>query len=119
MENQKAEPQKETASFEDFTKMDLRVGTIVEAEKMPKANKLLKLLIDVGIDKRTIVSGIAEHFSPEEIIGQRVSVLVNLAPRNLRGVDSQGMILMTESKDGKLKFVVPDGEDVGNGETIR
>ena len=119
MDNKTVEPQKELISYEQFSEMDIRTGTILEAEKMPKANKLLKLTIDVGIDKRTIVSGIAEHFTPEEIIGQRVSVLVNLAPRNLRGVESQGMILMTESKEGKLKFVVPDGENVGNGETIR
>lgn len=106
--NKKVEPQKETITFEDFSKLDLRVGTILEAEKMPKANKLLVLKIDTGIDVRTIVSGIAESFTPEEIIGKRVTVLVNLAPRTLRGVESQGMILMTESEDGKLVFVNPD-----------
>ncbi|HUH27205.1 methionine--tRNA ligase [Gelidibacter sp.] len=106
--NKKVEPQKETITFEDFSKLDLRVGTILEAEKMPKANKLLVLKIDTGIDVRTIVSGIAESFTPEEIIGKRVTVLVNLAPRILRGVESQGMILMTESEDGKLVFVNPD-----------
>lgn len=106
--NKKVEPQKETISFEDFSKLDMRVGTILEAEKMPKANKLLVLKIDTGIDVRTIVSGIAESFTPEEIIGKRVTVLVNLAPRTLRGVESQGMILMTESEDGKLVFVNPD-----------
>lgn len=118
VENKMVEPQKETIQYEDFAKMDLRVGTILEAEKMPKANKLLILKIDTGIDVRTIVSGIAESFSPEEIIGKRVTVLVNLAPRNLRGVDSEGMILMTTNADGKLVFVNPDSDGVGNGETI-
>ena len=108
MENQVTEPQKPTATFEDFSKLDLRVGTIIEAEKMPKANKLLVLKVDTGIDVRTIVSGIAEHFSPEEVVGKRVTVLVNLAPRALRGVESQGMILMTNDKDGKLVFVNPE-----------
>jgi methionyl-tRNA synthetase len=112
------EPQKETATFDDFTKLDLRVGTIVEAEKMPKANKLLVLKVDTGIDVRTIVSGIAEHFSPEEVVGKRVTVLVNLAPRALRGVESQGMILMTNDKEGKLVFVNPDEDGVGNGAMI-
>jgi methionyl-tRNA synthetase len=117
-ENKKVQPQKEAIQYEDFAKMDLRVGTILEAEKMPKANKLLVLKIDTGIDTRTIVSGIAESFSPEEIIGKRVTVLVNLAPRNLRGVESQGMILMTNNAEGKLVFVNPDGDGVGNGEII-
>jgi methionyl-tRNA synthetase len=117
-ENKKAEPQKELIQFDDFAKMDLRVGTILEAEKMPKANKLLILKVDTGIDVRTIVSGIAESFSPEEIVGKRVTVLVNLAPRNLRGVESQGMILMTNNAEGKLVFVNPDADGVANGETI-
>jgi methionyl-tRNA synthetase len=112
------EPQKELIQFDDFAKMDLRVGTILEAEKMPKANKLLILKVDTGIDVRTIVSGIAESFSPEEIIGKRVTVLVNLAPRNLRGVESQGMILMTNNAEGKLVFVNPDADGVANGVTI-
>ena len=118
MDNAIAEPQKETATFDDFTKLDLRVGTILEAEKMPKANKLLVLKVDTGIDVRTIVSGIAEHFSPEEVIGKRVTVLVNLAPRALRGVESAGMILMTNLPDGKLVFVNPDTEGVMNGALI-
>ncbi|MCC7521529.1 MAG: methionine--tRNA ligase [Flavobacteriaceae bacterium] len=113
------EPQKELITYEQFVAMDIRIGTIVEAEKVAKANKLLKLTVAVGIDTRTIVSGIAEHFTPEEIIGQQVQVLVNLAPRNLRGIDSHGMILMTESKDGKLKFVAPQGEDIPDGATVR
>jgi methionyl-tRNA synthetase len=117
-ENKMAEPQKDLIQFEDFAKMDLRVGTILEAEKMPKANKLLILKVDTGIDVRTIVSGIAESFKPEDIIGKRVTVLANLAPRALRGVESQGMILMTNNAEGKLVFVNPDTDGVGNGETI-
>ncbi|TYB75352.1 methionine--tRNA ligase [Bizionia algoritergicola] len=113
--NKVVEPEKETISFEDFSKLDLRVGTILEAEKMPKANKLLVLKVDTGIDVRTIVSGIAESFKPEDIIGKKVTVLVNLAPRKLRGVESQGMILMTENPDGKLVFVNPDDASVTNG----
>ncbi|WP_341214963.1 methionine--tRNA ligase [uncultured Wocania sp.] len=106
--NATVEPQKDTIAFEDFTKLDIRVGTILEAEKMPKAKKLLVLKVDTGIDVRTIVSGIAESFTAEEVVGKRVTVLVNLAPRTLRGVESQGMILMTETSDGKLVFVNPD-----------
>jgi methionyl-tRNA synthetase len=117
-ENKVIEPQKETSTFEDFAKLDLRVGTILEAEKMPKANKLLVLKVDTGIDVRTIVSGIAEHFSPEEVVGKRVTVLVNLAPRALRGVESQGMILMTNNAEGKLVFVNPDADGVDNGALI-
>ena len=117
LENKKLEPQKELIQFDDFAKMDLRIGTILEAEKMPKANKLLVLKVDTGIDVRTIVSGIAEHFSPEEVIGKQVTVLVNLAPRALRGVESQGMILMANDKDGKLVFV-NGNENVINGEII-
>ena len=112
------EPQKETTQFEDFAKIDLRVGTIVEAEKMPKANKLLVLKVDTGLDVRTIVSGIAEHFSPEELIGKQVTVLLNLAPRKLRGVESEGMLLLTENAEGKLVFVNPDTTGVKNGATI-
>jgi methionyl-tRNA synthetase len=118
MENQVTEPQKPIATFEDFSKLDLRVGTILEAEKMPKANKLLVLKVDTGLDVRTIVSGIAEHFSPEEVIGKRVTVLINLAPRALRGIESEGMILMTNNADGKLVFVNPDGDGVDNGALI-
>jgi methionyl-tRNA synthetase len=117
-ENKKAEPQKDLITYEDFSKMDIRTGTILEAEKMPKANKLLVLKVDTGIDVRTIVSGIAESFTPEEVVGKKVTVLVNLAPRNLRGVESQGMILMTQNEQGKLVFVNPDTGGVGNGEVI-
>ena len=116
--NKDITPQKDTITFDDFSKMDMRVGAIVEAEKMPKANKLLVLKVDTGLDTRTIVSGIAESFTPEEIVGKKVTVLVNLAPRKLRGVESQGMILMTENEEGKLVFLNPDEEGVGNGEVI-
>lgn len=109
------EPQKEIIAFADFSKMDIRVGTILEAEKMPKTKKLLVLKVDTGIDTRTIVSGIAESFSVEEVLGKKVIVLVNLAPRKLRGVLSEGMILMTETPDGKLVFVNPDMSDIDNG----
>ena len=116
-ENKAVATQKETIEFEDFTKLDIRVGTILEAEKVAKTKKLLKLKVDVGIDTRTIVSGIAESFSPEEIVGQQVSVLVNLAPRKIRGVESQGMILMTDTLEGKLAFISSEG-DVKNGEQV-
>ncbi len=117
-EKSSVESQKEICQFDDFTKIDLRVGTIVEAEKMPKADRLLILKVDTGIDVRTIVSGIAEHFTPEEVIGKRVTVLTNLAPRKLRGVESEGMLLLTQNKDGKLVFVNPDEENVENGAVI-
>ena len=108
------EPQKDTIDFEDFTKLDIRLGTILEAEKVEKADKLLKLLIDTGIDKRTVVSGIAEHYSPEEVIGKTVQILLNLAPRKIRGIESQGMILMAEDAEGKLSFMAPEkGFDAG------
>ena len=103
----KAEPQKEACTFDDFQKMDIRVSTILEAEKVAKTKKLLKLTVDTGIDKRTIVSGIAEHFTPEELVGQQVLVLVNLQPRELKGILSQGMILMAEDATGKLRLVQP------------
>lgn len=117
-ENKVVEPQKDTATFDDFTKLDIRVGTIIEANKMPKAKKLLVLKVDTGINTRTIVSGIAEHFSPEEIVGKKVTVLVNLAPRALRGVESEGMILMTETPEGKLVFLNPDEAGVNPGAVI-
>ncbi len=116
--NTSPEPQKETIQFDDFTKLDLRVGTILEAEKMPKTKKLLVLKVDTGLDIRTIVSGIAESFTPEEVIGKKVTVLENLAPRSLRGVESQGMILMTENIEGKMVFLNPDEDGVENGATI-
>ncbi len=105
---QNIEPQKESVSFDDFQKMDIRVSTILEAEKVAKTKKLLKLTIDTGIDKRVIVSGIAEHFTPEELVGRQVLVLVNLEPRMLRGIESKGMILMAEDASGKLRLLQPD-----------
>jgi len=102
-------PQKEDISFDQFMGMDLRVGTILEAERVPKADRLLKFLVDTGLDQRTIVSGIAEHFSPEEMVGKQVTVLMNLPPRKIRGVESQGMLLMAEDADGKLRLMSPEG----------
>ena len=112
-------PQKELISYDDFAKMDIRIGTILSAEKMPKADKLLILKVDTGIDQRTIVSGIAQSFNPEDIIGKRVTVLANLAPRKLRGVESQGMILMVENAEGKYRFIAPDGEEIANGTEVK
>jgi len=117
MENAVTEPQKENVSFEDFTKMDIRIGTILEAEKVAKTKKLLKLSVDTGIDKRTVVSGIAEYFAPEDIIGKQVSILVNLAPRKIKGIESQGMILMGENADGSLCFISPTAE-LKNGSAV-
>ncbi len=109
--------QKETIDFEDFTKLDIRVGEIIEAEKVKKAKKLLKLTVDTGLDKRIVVSGIAEHYTAEEVIGQKVSILMNLAPRKIRGVESQGMILMAENEKGELSFVSPT-KDVLAGSNV-
>ncbi len=114
--NYEAAPAKANINFDDFMKMDIRVGTIVAAEKVAKTKKLLKLTVDTGIDKRTVVSGIAEHYQPEDIIGTQVSILVNLEPKKLRGIESQGMILMAEDADGKLAFVSPDKAVVAGAE---
>ena len=111
-------PVKDLINFDDFSKMDLRVGTIMAAEKMPKANKLLILSVDVGVDRRTVVSGIAEHYKPEDIVGQKVCVLLNLEPRKIRGTLSQGMILMAEDEEGKLSFLAPDAA-IPSGATVR
>jgi methionyl-tRNA synthetase len=116
--NPKAKPMKDEITFDDFIKMDIRTGTILTAEKHPDADKLLKMTVDTGIDVRTIVSGIAEHYAPEEIIGKQVSVLINLAPRKIRGIVSQGMILMAEDNEGNLAFVSPE-KTVDNGGEIR
>ena len=114
----KANPVKENCTFDDFMKMDIRTGTILEAEKVAKTKKLMKLKVDTGIDQRTVVSGIAEYYSPEEIIGKQVSILVNLEPRMLKGIESQGMILMAEDADGTLKFVSPETM-IQNGSEVR
>jgi methionyl-tRNA synthetase len=116
--NHTFEPQKMEITFDDFTKMDIRLGTILTAEKVEKADKLLKLTVDTGIDQRTIVSGIAEHYQPEEVVGKTVQVLLNLAPRKIRGIESQGMILMAEDAEGKLSFMVPEKE-IGAGGGVR
>ncbi len=109
-----AQSVKSEITYDDFSKMDIRTGKILAAEKVAKADKLLKLTVDIGFEERTIVSGIAEHFSPEEIVGKEVSVLVNLAPRKLKGIESNGMILMAEDINGKLYFVNADGVSAGN-----
>jgi len=114
---QHVEPQKDTIQFDDFQKMDIRVSTILAAEKVAKTKKLLKLTVDTGIDKREIVSGIAEHFSPEELVGKQVLVLVNLAPRELKGILSKGMILMAEDASGKLRLLQP-GDVTNNGAIV-
>jgi len=116
-ENAVVVPQKPEITYDDFTKLDLRIATIIEAEKVAKTNKLLKLTLETGMDKRVVVSGIAEHYSPEQIIGQQVVLLANLAPRNLKGIESKGMILMAENDQGKLCFVSPT-EAFGNGNEV-
>jgi len=118
IEQQQAEPAKNHITFDDFAKMDIRVGTILEAERVPKTDKLIKLKIDTGIDQRTVVSGIAVDHKPEDIIGKQVSILVNLEPRKIRGIESQGMILMAEDANGKLVFAVPE-EKTTNGARIK
>ena len=116
--NAKVEPAKNEISFDDFVKLDIRTGIILEAEKVPKTKKLLKLLVDTGIDKRTVVSGIAESYNPEDIVGKKISILVNLAPRKIKGIESQGMILMAENHDGELGFVCNE-KDFNPGSEIR
>lgn len=116
--NVKVAPAKENIDFETFQKLDIRAGKIVAAEKVAKTKKLMKLTVDTGIDRRTVVSGIAEYYTPEEVVGRQVSILVNLEPRNLKGIDSQGMILMAENADGSLAFVAPEKE-VAPGSEIR
>ncbi|MCR5003835.1 MAG: methionine--tRNA ligase [Bacteroidales bacterium] len=113
----KVVPQKEECTYEDFEKMDIRTATVLAAERVPKTDKLLKLTIDTGIDTRTIVSGIAEHYSPEEMVGKQIVILANLKPRMLRGIESKGMILMAQQGDGKMRFVTPQ-ETVTNGSIV-
>lgn len=107
LSNKEPEPFKESVTFEDFTKMDIRIATILEAKKVRKTKKLLEIRLDTGVDQRTVVSGIAEFYKPEDIVGQQVCLLANLAPRKIRGIESEGMILMAEDRDGKLRFVSP------------
>jgi len=113
----KVEPQKPEVTFEDFGAMDIRTATVLEAERVPKTDKLLKLTIDTGIDKRTIVSGIAEYYSPEDMLGKQICILANLKPRTIRGIESKGMILMAKQGDGTMRFVTPQ-EVVTNGAVI-
>ena len=113
----KVEPQKEEVTFDDFGRMDIRTATVLEAERVPKTDKLLKLTIDTGIDTRTIVSGIAEYYSPEDMLGKQICILANLAPRKIRGIESKGMILMAKQGDGKMRFITPQ-EVVTNGAVI-
>ena len=113
----KAAPQKEECTFDEFEKMDIRTATVLEAERVPKTDKLLKLTIDTGIDKRVIVSGIAEYYTPEQMLGRQICILANLKPRVIRGIESKGMILMAKQGDGKMRFVTPE-ETVVNGAQI-
>lgn len=122
-ENEKKEdknlgPRKKQIGYDDFSKLDMRLATIVAAEKVPKTKKLLKLTLDTGLDRRTVVSGIAEFFTPEEIVGKQIAVLINLEPRKIKGITSQGMILMAEDPSGKLHFIIPE-EKADNGSEIR
>ena len=116
-EEAKVTPQKEECTFDDFGKMDIRTATVLEAERVPKTDKLLKLTIDTGIDQRVIVSGIAEEYSPEDMIGKQICILANLAPRKIRGIESKGMILMARQNDGKMRFITPQ-ETLCNGAEI-
>ena len=113
----KVEPQKDEVTFDDFGRMDIRTATVLAAERVPKTDKLLKLTIDTGIDTRTIVSGIAEYYSPEDMLGKQICILANLAPRTIRGIESKGMILMAKQGDGAMRFITPQ-EAVANGAVI-
>jgi methionyl-tRNA synthetase len=111
---EKLKPSKSMIGYADFEKMDIRVATVLEAEKIPKTSKLMKLKVDTGLDQRTLVAGIAEHYEPAQVVGRRICILANLEPRKLKGIESQGMILMAENPDGKLYFVLPsDGAENG------
>ena len=114
---QPVKEQKEEISFEAFSKMDIRTATILEAEKVPKTKKLLKMLVDTGLDQRTVVSGIAEFYDPKDLPGKKVCVLTNLAPRKIKGIESQGMILLSENPDGQLYFISP-GDEANNGAEV-
>ncbi len=114
----KVVPPKDPVSYEEFTRLDIRTATILEAVKVPKTTKLLKLKVDTGIDVRTIVSGIAENFDPGSLVGKQISVIANLESRKIKGIESKGMILTAEEKDGKLVLVSP-AEKIGNGSIIK
>ena len=116
--NHQMEAQKPLITFDDFSKNDMRVGTIIAAERVPKTKNLLKMTIDTGIDQRTVVSGIAAYYEPENIIGQQVTILVNLAPRDIKGITSEGMILMAENADGSLAFIAPT-KAISNGGNVK
>lgn len=118
LNNNRAELQKDNITFDEFEKIDLRIGTILEAKKVEKADKLLQFKVDTGIDVRTIVSGIAESFTPEELVGKQVTVLLNLAPRKIRGIESQGMLLLSKNIDGKFSFITPD-DAIENGVSVK
>ncbi len=111
-------PAKDTITFDDFQKMDIRIGKVLAAEPVPKTDKLLQMTIDTGLDKRTVVSGIAQHYSADEMVGKQVTILVNLAPRKIRGIESQGMILMAEDAEGKLALVSSDDSELMAGSTV-
>ena len=110
-------PQKNTIEFDDFTKVDIRIGTVIEAENVPKSDKLLKLKVDTGLDKRTILSGISKYYTPEKIINKKVMVLINLKPRKMMGFESQGMLLLADDGDGNLSLMQPDS-DVSDGSVV-
>jgi len=116
--NRTIAPTKPAISYDDFSAMDIRTATILEAEKVPKTQKLMKLKLDTGIDIRTVVSGIAEHFEPQAIVGKQVTLLANLEPRKIKGIESKGMILLAEDSQGRMIFVTPD-ESVQNGSTVK
>ena len=111
------EPQKDEVTFDDFGRMDIRTATVLAAERVPKTDKLLKLTIDTGIDTRTIVSGIAAFYAPEDILGKQICILANLAPRVIRGIESRGMILMAKQGDGTMRFITP-AEVLANGAQV-
>ena len=119
MANAQVKPAKENISFDDFAKLDIRAGKIIAAEKVAKTKKLMKLTIDTGIDTRTVVSGIAEYYTPEEVIGQQVSILVNLEPKALKGIESQGMILSAEDADGRLIVISPATDEIAPGSEVK
>ena len=110
-------PQKNTIEFEDFIKVDIRVGKVIEAENIPKSDKLLKLKVDTGIDQRIILSGISKFYSPDDILNKKVMVLINLKARKMMGIESQGMLLLAEDSDGKLSLMQPDS-DISNGAVV-